>query len=301
MTISNRSAHAMAIFSKSPAKQLADATAATAKLAQRLADAEIAVADNRKAAEELALAGADDAKLDEAEAKTRASVDRVATLKTALAQAEVAVADLERERAEQADKRQREETSVETEALARRVTEGCAKLVADAAALSDWTARAAAVVPEAGGVLNFCQIISREIPQASDLIAKLLSVHAASVIAGHAASSLPQPMEPYVPPPVAPREPETTVFCLRSIRWKDGEGQQRIAAKFTDASIPARLVGRALRIGACVGLDHASRKENRTQGGNVRLETATDLDAEEERQAVPIMASPPQLVPYDRG
>ena len=134
-------------------------------------------------------------------------------MRAALAQAEVAVGDLERERDEAADRKAREATSVEVEALARRMHEGWAKLVADAAALADWTARAAAVVPGAGGVLNFCQIISREIPQASELIAKLLRVHAASVIAGHAASSLPQPMEAYMPSPAPLREPTEQCFA----------------------------------------------------------------------------------------
>ena len=181
--------------------------------------------------------------------------------------------------------------------------EGCAKLVADAAALADWTARAAAVVPGAGGVLNFCQIISREIPQASELIAKLLRVHAASVIAGHAASSLPQPMEAYMPSPAPLREPTEQLFCLRSIKFVDDTSQQRFVGQYRDASVPQRLVARALRSGACVAVTDPRRAKLGTQGDTTQHpDGAFDLDAEEERQADPIYAStPPQLQVVDRG
>src|SRR5258708_9639900 len=145
----------MGLFKMSQEKQIVAAISARDKITARLADAERAVTDHRQAAEALALDGASDDALDAAEAKTRASVDRAATLRAALAQSVIVVANLERERDEAADRKQREATSAETEQLARRMTDACARLVADAAALADWTARAAAVVPEAGGVLNF--------------------------------------------------------------------------------------------------------------------------------------------------
>jgi hypothetical protein len=147
--------HAMALFAKSPSKRLDEAVASTAKLAERLRDAEIAVIDLRKESERLAILNASDDQLDVAEARTRAMVDRVTTLQSALTQSKAAVADLERERDEAADRKQREETSVAVEALARRMHEGCAKLVADAEALAGWTEKAAMVVGEANGVLHF--------------------------------------------------------------------------------------------------------------------------------------------------
>jgi chromosome segregation ATPase len=141
----------MPIFSKSPAKALADATAARDKLAERLRDAEIAVTDLRKESERLAILGAADDQLDTAEARTRAMVDRVTTLSSALAQSKATVADLERERDEAADKKQREATSAEVEQLARAITSDCARMVAVAASLAERTAQAAPAVPESGG------------------------------------------------------------------------------------------------------------------------------------------------------
>lgn len=187
----NRSAIAMAIFSKSPAKQLADATAATAKLTERLRDAEIAVADLRKEAERLALLGAADDQLDTAEARTRAMVDRVTTLSSALTQSKATVADLERERDDAADRKAREKTSVEIEGLVRAISSDCSRLIAIAASLAGHTAQAAAIVPEAGGVLNLCQIIACQIPEANTLIGKLLRVHSQAVLDGRAAAAMP--------------------------------------------------------------------------------------------------------------
>jgi hypothetical protein len=294
----------MAIFSKYPAKQLADAKAARDKLAERLRDAEIAVTDLRQEAERLALDGATDEALSAAEARTREKLERVATLRPSLAKGETIVADLERERDEAADKALREKTSTETEALARRMTEGCAKLVADAAALADWATRAAAVVPEAGGVLNFCNVVGNEIPAASDLIAKLLRVHAQNVLDGRAPSVMPVPPPAYVAPAIPPKPPTAQLFCLRSIKWRDDTGQQRSVGQFRDAEVPQRLVARALRSGACVSLDDPRRAKLHTQGGAPPLDNnALDLDADEPpRLAEPIMAStPPTFTVVDRG
>jgi hypothetical protein len=206
---------AMAIFSRSPAKQLDAATAARDKLAERLRDAEIAVADLLKEAERLALLGAADDQLDTAEARTRAMVDRVTTLSSALTQSKATVADLERRRDEAADRKTREATSVEIEGLVRAISSDCSRLIAIAASLAGHTAQAAAIVPEAGGVLNLCQIIACQIPEANTLIGKLLRVHSQAVLDGRAAAAMPvraaveqQIFQLDHPPPAVPPEPE---------------------------------------------------------------------------------------------
>jgi hypothetical protein len=292
----------MALFKASPERQIVTATAARDKLAERLAAAERAVTDHRKAAEALALEGAPDEKLDATEAQMRASIDRAATLKAALAQSVIVVANLEKERDEAADRALREKTSVEVEALARRMHEGCGKLVADAKTLAEWATRSAAVVPESGGLVHLCAVIGNEIPAASDLIAKLLRVHAQAVLDGRAAPSLPQPPQPFIEvlPPL--REPTAQLFCLRSIKFVDDTGQQRFVGQHRDASVPQRLVARALRAGCCVTVDDPRRAKLHTQGDTTQHpDGAFDLDAEEERQAAPILASPPELTVIDRG
>lgn len=275
------------------AKQLLNATAARDKLVERLAAAERAVTDHRQAAEALALDGAPDEKLDATEAQMRASIDRAATLKAALAQSVIVVANLEKERDEQADKKQRQETSAEVEALARRVHEGCAKLVADAKVLNDWTARAVPIVPEAGGILNFCQIISREIPQASDLIAKLLRQHGATVLAGAASPLLKPPPEAFVEPPPPPKPETVTVFALRSVKFKNADGLVIAVQKFRDVELPPALAEKALRLKACVQLtDPLRRLHHNTMPGNVDPALALDLDEPEQpRLAEPLVHS----------
>lgn len=282
--------HAMPIFSKSPAKQLADTINARDKLAERLRDAEIAVTDLRQEAERLALLGADDAQLSAAEARTREKADRVMTLQAALAQSKAAVADLERARDEAADKKQRQETSTECEALARRMSEGCAKLVADAAALSDWTARAVPVVWEANGLLGFCDIIAKEIPAASELIAKLLRIHGQNVLAGSAPAAMRLPPEKYVEPAVAPAPPTQTLFCIRSVKWKNEAGQQQIAGQFQDADLPQHLVARALKSRACVPISDPRRRELHGTAGPYHPNPAhaLDLDLDEPEPAASV-------------
>jgi hypothetical protein len=133
------------------------------------------------------------------------------------------------------------------------------------------------------------------------LIAKLLRVHAAAVLEGRAASSLPQPMQAYIPPPTPIRESTQTLFCLRSVRWIDDQGQQKFVGQYRDAAVPVRLVGHALKSGACVPVTDPRRRELQSQGGTMQHpDGALDLD-EPERPGPAIYLSPPQLQVIDRG
>jgi hypothetical protein len=93
---------------------------------------------------------------------------------------------------------------------------------------------------------------------------------------------LAKPPEAYVAPPAPTKPPTQALFCLRSVKWIDDAGQQRIAGKFEDAEVPVRLVGKALKCGACVPITDPRRRElHGTQGGFApRLDTATDLDVD---------------------
>jgi hypothetical protein len=279
----------MPIFSKSPAKVLADAKAARDKLAERLRDAEIAVADLRQEAERLALDGATDEALSAAEARTREKVDRVTTLQAALTQSKTAVADLERERDEAADRKQREAISAETEALARAISSDCSRLIAIAASLHDHTSRAFVVVPESAGVAHLCQIIASQIPEASTLIGQLLRAHGQAVLDGRAAATLKEPEAFAAPPPTPARPPTMTLFCLgKPVKWVDANGKLHVAAKFTDVTLPLKPARRGLELRLLVQLDDPVRKQaHRTVGGSGDPSLAVDLDAAEPERTAP--------------
>lgn len=282
----------MAIFNRDPQKTMQrDIDAAKANLTRlraQLAEAEAAILQSREQAK--TVTGADSHVLDAAEGLIRSAQIHQETISAAVGEVESNLAALERAKSEAADRAQREQTAQSVELLARRVLETAEAMTKAAAAFAVHIEKASAIAPEAGGLLHFAHIVGREIPAAVEQTGKLLRAHAASVLRGDAAAVMPEPAPAYVPPPVAPREATTTLFCLRSVKWRDDQGQQKSAAQFTDASIPARLVGRALRIGACVGLDHPRRKENHTQGGQARLDTATDLDEPESpRLAEPLV------------
>jgi hypothetical protein len=295
-------------FWSDPMKKLqgdiASAKANRDRLTGKLADTEAAIIERRTAAMTLARDGAEDAALDKAEAAIRAAQDRAATITAAVAEVEQQLASLEKTFAENSDRIERGKTGAEIEQLARRWTDACAALVDAATKLGDYGERVSMIVPEAGAAWHFCKTITNEIPQNAELITKLLRQHGASVIAGSAPSAMPQPPQPYVEvlPPL--REPTVQLFALRSIKWRDDQGQQRFVGQYRDAPVPQRLVARSLRSGACVPVTDPRRAKLHTQGDTTQHpDGAFDLDAEEERQAEPIMASapPPTFQVVDRG
>src|SRR5580692_8098575 len=85
--------------------------------------------------------------------------------------------------------------------------------------------------PNERGVRATADQIDRRLAMTS----KLLRQHAAAVLAGSASATMPKPMEAYVAPPAHTKPPTQVLFCLRSVKWIDDAGQQRIAGKFEDA------------------------------------------------------------------
>jgi hypothetical protein len=294
----------MALFQKSPEKILIAAINARDQLIARLSDSEVVIIERQTAAEQAAMDGADDNVLTIAEDKLRAAQERRVTLRAALTKSEALVDRLEQERAEQADKEEREKTAAEVELLAREVVEAGAAFVATAAKLADCSLRASVAAPEAAGLTRFARAVESEIPAGCNLTARLLRDHRAAVLARSAPALLAKPPEPYVAPPAPAKPPTQILFCLRSVKWIDDAGQQRIVGKFEDAEVPVRLVGRALKCGACVPITDPRRRElHGTRGGfPPRLDTATDLDADPATHAPvePILASSP-FTPVDRG
>jgi hypothetical protein len=290
-------------FKSTPEKQLSTATGARDRLSARLADAENAFAALKAGTEQLAIDGATDNALDTAEAKTRALADRTATLRAALAQSEIQVSNLERERDELADRKQRDETAAEAELLAREVIAAAAAFDVAAGALATVTTRAIPTVYEASGLNNLAAICRTEVPAASDLIAKLLRVHAASVLAGTAPAKMRKPDAPLIVPMVV-KPPTVTLFALRPVKFRNANGELIVTQKFQDAELPPDAAKRALELGACVRLSDPLRKAHHgTTPGHPHADLAFDLDsAEPEHKPVePIMSSASPFTVVDRG
>jgi hypothetical protein len=213
----------MALFKSNPEKALqrdiAAATDARDKLNTRLAEAETAVIDLRIAAERLALDGADDAALTAAEAKTRALIDRTATLKAALTQSEARLAGLERELAELTDKTMRAATAAEVAAMADHLEATATSLGSIVEKMAEITGRAGLFIYEAKGLESYATASKTQVPDAVALIATLLRSHASAVLNGTAPAALPkQPApEPIVvaPPPANHASPFKYEFVGR--------------------------------------------------------------------------------------
>jgi hypothetical protein len=283
----------MALFPLSLEKKLSNAMAARDRLIARLAEAEAAVIALRTAAEQLAIDGATEEALDTAEAKTRAKVDRTATLRAALATSETLVSNLERERNALSDRKQRDETAAAAELLAREIITATKALDDAAATLMDCTARAIPVVYEASGLHNLAKICHTEGLTAAGHVAKLLRVHAAAVLRSEAPATMKMPDAPFVEP-IAVEAAVVQLFCMRPVKWRDANGKQVVAQKFTDAELTPQAAKRALSENACVRMNDSLRRQHHgTTPGHADPRLALDLDADP--------ASIPQTAPIQHS
>lgn len=164
------------------------------RLSAQFAEFEQAITRHAAAAKQAALAG-DDAEVDGAEAALRAAQDRSATLKAALTEVDQQLEDLERTKAEIADRKVRAETAAEIELLVRKLTEVGVEFNSAAERLSEHTARAVPVVLDALGLDRFMAVCRAEVPAALELVATLLRAHAHAVVAGTAPAKMPRPDE----------------------------------------------------------------------------------------------------------
>jgi hypothetical protein len=86
---------------------------------------------------------------------------------------------------------------------------------------------------------------------------------------------------------VVPPEPTEVVFTLRSIRWRDAKGVQKIADQYTDADLPLDTARRALSRGLVAPVSHPRRREllNAHGGRHPNPNYAFDLDEEPQVQS----------------
>jgi hypothetical protein len=99
------------------------------------------------------------------------------------------------------------------------------------------------------------------------------------------------PIPPKKPAPASVAAPEPapetrSLFCLRSIKWKNADGRLFNAMQYTDVELPLLLADKALRCGACVPITDERRKTLRDAHGgrhaNPNAFDIVDLDNIEE-------------------
>jgi len=121
-------------------------------------------------------------------------------------------------------------------------------------------------------------------------------------LAGSAPAVVALPEGPFVEVPVM-EPPTVLLFALRSVRWRDQNGEQRIGAQCSDVYLTPQAARRALAIGACVEIADPRRKELAgAQGGHPNPAYTTDLDeSEAEPVASDTLRPEPIFTVVDRG
>jgi hypothetical protein len=139
---------------------------------------------------------------------------------------------------------------------------------------------------EVGQIGNYLSNAAAEVEVAVAVMLPQLRALVTAVANGDA--PIPHRPEPMVPVAEVPVAPTQIVFCLRSVKWRDENGEQCVAGKFTDAYLPPETAVRALRSGACVRVDDSLRRKNKGWSTEIpRADLAFDLDADPATQEQP--------------
>jgi hypothetical protein len=97
-----------------------------------------------------------------------------------------------------------------------------------------------------------------------------------------------------------PVEPTRVLFALRSVRWKNAHGEQKVADQYCDAELTQTAAARGLRYSYVVPLDDPRRREllGVHGGRHPNIKQAIDLDDEaacRPAHIAPVTASDPVL------
>jgi hypothetical protein len=261
------------------------------------------------AVNELANAGADDVDLGKAESKVSEADKLVKRRLLAVETKDAEVKTLQAVLDDAADQKQRNETVINCHKLEAELVKEGELIAASAARFSDIAARIIPIAPEAHGLKGFSDVLVAQIPEAVELLSRLIREHAAAVLRREAPSTVRKPDAPVVVP--APAKPvRMPLFCTRSLKFVDPDsGKLIVAQKFSDVEMPPSYAKIALENKICVRVtDPLRAQHNRTVGGHADPALAFDLDAamsEPKPAAVdPIRASSPAASPFtvvDRG
>jgi hypothetical protein len=249
----HRALIAMSLFKLDAEKNLQKTLDATKSIAARLITAKILLAEHHATAKQSARDNTDDARLDKAKNKNRAPQILIHTLSATLIDTDQQILELENDLTVAAHKKQREAAALEVEEIVEGVTSAAADVVTSLAALALQTESMARFLPDAAGLHSFAVRAKAELPSSIEMLTMQIRAYADAVLAGHAQATLPQ-VEAAAPPP------RQWAFSAKPIKWTDAGGTVQTQHAFFEVQLPPVVAARALRKGACVGMDHELRK-----------------------------------------
>jgi len=249
----HRALIAMSLFKLDAEKNLQMTLDATKSIAARLITAKPLLAEHHATAKQSARDYADDAGLDKAKNKNRAPQIRIHTRSATLIETDQQILQLENDLTVAAHKKQREEAALEVEEIVEGVTSAAADVVTSLAALALQTESMARFLPDSAGLHSFAVRAKAELPGSIEMLTLQIRAYADAVLAGHAQATLPQ-VEAAAPPPTQ------WAFSAKPIKWTDASGTVQTQHAFFEVQLPPVVAARALRKGACVGMDHELRK-----------------------------------------
>ncbi len=267
---------AMSLFKLDAEKALQKTVDATKSLAARLIGSKTWLAEHHAKAKQIARDHVDYARLDKAKDNNRAAQIRVHTLSATLVETDQQILQLENDLTVAADKKLREAAALEVERIAEGFTSAAADVVASLAALALQTESMARFLPDAAGLHSFAVRAKAELPGSIETLTTLVRAFGDAVLTGHAKATL--QVEAAAPPP-----PTQWAFSAKPIKWTDASGTVQTQHAFFEVQLPPVVAARALRKGACVGMDHELRKREHGFGSKKAKPAPADcidLDSE---------------------
>jgi hypothetical protein len=273
----HRALIAMSLFKLDAEKNLQKTLDATKSIAARLITAKTLLAEHHATAKQLARDNTDDATLDKAKNKISAAQIRIHSLSATLTETDQQILQLENDLTVAANMKHREATALEVEKIAEGFASAAADVVTSLAALALQAESMARFLPDAAGLHSFAVRAKAELPGSIEWLTMLIRAYADDVLAGHAKATLPQ-VEAAAPPP-----PTQRAFSVKPIKWTDASGTVQTQHAFFEVQLPPVVATRALRKGACVGMDHELRKREHGFGSKkAKPDPADCIDLESE-------------------
>jgi hypothetical protein len=260
----------MALFQKStPAdlisRDLAASLTKRKDIENRLQRAEVQAGQCRTVVDELTHDAADDAAVAASLASKRAAEDLVTAWQKSLDDVNEKILDLEDATAEIANQKLRAETAAAIRMIMKESADDSAALNVAIEKRIKSARRAAALVPDAAGVVGYLLNAKSELPLADALILQLLESRAVATVAGTAPAAL------AVPEQIAPPRQNVVVelaptfervFLTQNVAWYDPQGNVHCAPSLNDFELPVYVLAKARSIGAAWAMNSEQRKKH---------------------------------------
>jgi hypothetical protein len=257
----------MAFFQKTPADLIeADLKASRKKRVtteQRLQYAEAQLAEYRATVEKLTNDVAENSAVAAASASVAGAEVEVQAWQNSLADIDAKILDLEDAEKEIANQKLRAETAAAIRVIIKESTDDSAALNVAIEKRIKSARRAAALIPDAAGIVNYLLNAQGELPLADAFTAQLLESRAVATIAGTAPAALAVPEQIAQKQKAVPPAPITARYFLsRNLAWFDAQGGKHSAPSCTDFDLPVGLITKATELGAIHAMDSDVRKKN---------------------------------------